>query len=268
MWAWGYNGYGQLGDDTTTNRASPVQVGGLGGVTAVAGGTYHSLALKSDGTVWAWGHNGCGQLGDGTTTDRWTAVQAGGLAGMTGVAGGGSHSLARKNNRVAWAWGHNGCGQLGDGTTTNRSTPVQVSGLGGVTAVAGGNGHSLARKSDGTVRATVGGAGFRVSKLQRWADTCRSPSQPAAPATSAPLRSASGTDARYTRPACSGRAGTKRRPFQKPDASDEMLKRGRRLTTSLKHACAGVQHSAGVRVALTVVTWFSLTRTFVLVMVI
>ena len=44
MVAWGYNDYGQ------TNVPA-----GLSGVTAIAAGDYHSLALKSDGTVVAWG---------------------------------------------------------------------------------------------------------------------------------------------------------------------------------------------------------------------
>ena len=55
VWIWGLNTYGQLGDGTTTNRTTPVQVNGLTGVIAVAGGAAHTLALKSDGTVWAWG---------------------------------------------------------------------------------------------------------------------------------------------------------------------------------------------------------------------
>jgi len=54
---------------------TPVPVSGLTGVTAVAGGSAHSLALKSDGTVWAWGWNGYGQLGNGTTTDSSVPVQ-------------------------------------------------------------------------------------------------------------------------------------------------------------------------------------------------
>ncbi|WP_407672253.1 RCC1 domain-containing protein, partial [Paenibacillus sinensis] len=67
VWAWGYNGGGQLGDDSTTQRSMPVQVTGLTEVKDIAGGGSHSLALKSDGSVWAWGYNGGGQLGDGTT---------------------------------------------------------------------------------------------------------------------------------------------------------------------------------------------------------
>src|SRR5208283_1041006 len=66
-WTWGYNNYGELGNGSTTSSATPVQVSGISGVVAVAGGWGHSLALKSDGTVWAWGFNGDGELGDGST---------------------------------------------------------------------------------------------------------------------------------------------------------------------------------------------------------
>ncbi|MBI4492930.1 MAG: IPT/TIG domain-containing protein, partial [Chloroflexi bacterium] len=48
VWAWGYNGYGQLGDGTTTGHATPVQVSGLRGATALAGGLYHTLAVQAD----------------------------------------------------------------------------------------------------------------------------------------------------------------------------------------------------------------------------
>ena len=80
VWTFGYNGYGELGDGTNTNRNRPVQVLGEGGVgyltdvIDIAGGGYHTIALKFDGTVWAWGRNSYGQLGDGTTTDSWTPV--------------------------------------------------------------------------------------------------------------------------------------------------------------------------------------------------
>src|SRR5437773_924820 len=92
--AWGYNANGELGDGTATNRYAPVQVSGLTGVTAIAGGYNHSLAILSDGTVWAWGSNALGQLGDGTITNRSIPVQMIGLTGVTAVAGGGAHSLA------------------------------------------------------------------------------------------------------------------------------------------------------------------------------
>jgi uncharacterized repeat protein (TIGR02543 family) len=171
VWAWGYNRSGQLGDNTTTNRWTPVQVSGLTGVTAIAGGGYHTVALKSDGTVWAWGYNEYGQLGDNTQTQRLTPVQVSGLTGVTAIAGGKYHSVAIKSDGTVWAWGSNSGGQIGDGTTTSRSIPVPVSVLTGVTAIAGGGYHSVAIKSDGTVWAwglNLNGALGDNSTINRW----------------------------------------------------------------------------------------------------
>jgi len=116
----------------------------------LAGGIYHTLALRSDGTVWAWGQNGAGQLGDGTTTNRKTPVRVLELTDVVGVAGS-NHSLALKSDGTVWAWGYNNSGQLGDGTTTDRNTPVQVLGITGVVSIAAGTWHNLALKNDGTV---------------------------------------------------------------------------------------------------------------------
>src|SRR6266446_10181 len=120
--AWGYNFYGQLGNGTNTDSNTPVQTSGLSGVTAIAGGLFHSLALKSDGTVWAWGYNGVGELGNATFTSNNTPVQVlgpagvGFLTGVTAIAVGGQHSLALKSDGTVWAWGDNDLGQLGNGT--------------------------------------------------------------------------------------------------------------------------------------------------------
>ncbi len=57
VWAWGDNRYGQLGDNTQTNRSTPIKVVNSGGndvlknVTAIAVGLYHTLAIKYDGTI-------------------------------------------------------------------------------------------------------------------------------------------------------------------------------------------------------------------------
>ena len=154
LWAWGYNSSGQLGDNTTISKISPVQVDGNTWVE-IAAGAFHSLARKSDGTLWAWGNNSYGQLGnntnliDGTTTRINSPLQ---IAGNTWaeIAAGDFHSLARKNDGTLWAWGRNDFGQLGDNTTIDRSLPMQINGNTWAKIASGAN-HSLAIKNDGTL---------------------------------------------------------------------------------------------------------------------
>lgn len=152
LWAWGYNGYGQLGDGTTTGRNVPGQV--MTGVVAVAAGAYHALAIKTDGSLWAWGSNGNGQLGDGTTTQRLRAVpvldNGRPMTGVVAVAAGSDHSVAIKTDGSLWAWGLNSDGQIGNGTTVRSLIPVRVID-GGTSAVAVGAKHTLALKTDGTL---------------------------------------------------------------------------------------------------------------------
>jgi len=151
VWAWGFNGDGELGNGTNAGSNVPVQVMNLTGVIAISGGYFHSLALKNDGTVWAWGWNAYGELGNGVNTHSNVPVQVSNLTDVTAVAGGYWHSLALRNDGTVWAWGYNEGGELGNGTNADSNVPVQVSNLTGVTAVAGGVYHSLALKNDGTV---------------------------------------------------------------------------------------------------------------------
>ncbi len=135
---WGYNYYGQLGDETTANRYTPVDVSGLAsGVTAISVGDYYGCVLTTNGGVKCWGYNNKGQLGDGTTINRSTPVDVSGLtSGVTAITAGDNHACALTTSGGVKCWGNV---YLGDGTATSHNTPVDVSGLtSGVTAINAG----------------------------------------------------------------------------------------------------------------------------------
>jgi alpha-tubulin suppressor-like RCC1 family protein len=150
LWGWGENGYGQVGDASTTDRRTPVRLG-LTNVVAIEAGHYHGIALRADGTVWTWGYGALGQLGLGTTSNRGTPVQVPGLTGIIAVAAGRDMSYALRSDHTVVAWGSNTLGEVGDGTTTRRLSPVPVPGLTEVVELSGGRNHALARRADGSV---------------------------------------------------------------------------------------------------------------------
>lgn len=117
---------------------------------AISSGYWHTVALRSDGTVWTWGSNLYGQMGD-DSRERHTPTQVNGLNGVTAIAAGEQNTVALKADGTVWVWGWNSHGILGDGTTMNRHAPVQVSDLAAVTAISAGQTHTIALKSDGTV---------------------------------------------------------------------------------------------------------------------
>ena len=79
VWAWGSNGYGQLGNGSADNWSYvPVQATGLTDIIAIAANGHISTALKKDGTVWAWGDNYAG-LGNGSDTHSNVPIQVSSL---------------------------------------------------------------------------------------------------------------------------------------------------------------------------------------------
>jgi alpha-tubulin suppressor-like RCC1 family protein len=151
LWAWGYNGFGQLGLGNTVTKSTPQQVGTATDWMVVTAGGYHTLAIKSDGTLWAWGLGTSGQLGLGDTNSYTTPQQVGTATDWVAVSAGLSHTLAIKSDGTLWAWGKNDLGQLGLGDTTNRNTPTQVGTATNWAAVTAGDYHTVAVRSSGTL---------------------------------------------------------------------------------------------------------------------
>lgn len=145
--AWGGNFYGQLGDGSTEDAGSPVEVMGLSGVETLAAGHDHSLALRSDGTVWAWGDNSVGQLGTGSLVDSHVPTQVSSLSGIVSVAAGGGGSYAVDSSGALWAWGI----VYGLTETHEKTLPVEIVALSNVLSVAQSDAHGLALLEDGTV---------------------------------------------------------------------------------------------------------------------
>jgi|GEM_PF-2978208 len=167
VFSWGLGASGQLGNGGFANSSVPVAVtmsGALSGktVAAVAAGTFHGLALCSDGSVAAWGANNHGQLGNGMNFASGVPVTVtanGTLSGkkVIAIAAGAFHSLALCSDGTLVAWGNNANGQLGNGANTDSNVPVTVNITGTplagktITAIAAGYSHSLAACSDGTL---------------------------------------------------------------------------------------------------------------------
>lgn len=146
---WGSDQAGQLANSSVAEEgfsSLPVSVGTLSGVTAVAAGAKHGLALLSGGSVMAWGEDAYGQLGNGVFKKvEETPVAVSALQGVTAITAGGQDSAALLGSGLVMSWGSNEWGTLGDGANGAPSpVPVLVSGIGKVASVSAGASHMLA----------------------------------------------------------------------------------------------------------------------------
>uniref|UniRef100_A0A8D3DKR5 BTB domain-containing protein n=1 Tax=Scophthalmus maximus TaxID=52904 RepID=A0A8D3DKR5_SCOMX len=161
LFAWGNNGYCQLGNGSTSQGRCPVLLNGNlrnKKVKEVACGSHHSMALTQDGEVFAWGYNNHGQIGTGSTANQpFPKKVSSCLQGKTavGITCGQTSSMALVDNREIYGWGNNNSGQLGFGSSEKQLTPRRLTALQGlnIQQVVSGHSHCLALTDEGQLYA-------------------------------------------------------------------------------------------------------------------
>ena len=154
MWAWNYNGDGQLGLNDQINYSSPTQIGT--DTTWDSGlrknsGTQSIGAIKTDGTLWMWGNNQWGNLGQNNTTEYSSPVQLGTNTTWSKVSANGQTEAYIKTDGTLWVCGRNNDGELGiNSKDDSRSSPVQLPGTTWSDIMVGAY-HMAATKTDNTL---------------------------------------------------------------------------------------------------------------------
>jgi len=156
-YCWGLNLYGQLGNGTGVDSATPVTPTGLtSGVTKITAGADHTCAIVN-GTAECWGNSGDGEVGTGVTGVGYTVPQVVTFTTLstpptvTDIVGGGYFVCALDTVPTVWCWGQGTSGQLGNGALVSSAVPVSVSNVAaGVTSLAAGTFHACAVNSGGT----------------------------------------------------------------------------------------------------------------------
>ena len=121
---WGYNVHGELGDGSTVQELTPVDVSGLtSGVVAIANGANHTCALTISGGVKCWGYNIFRQLGPGSAANETAPIDVPGLTSdVAAIAAGWNHTCALTTGGAVQCWGQGTYGQLGNNTDNCRTS--------------------------------------------------------------------------------------------------------------------------------------------------
>jgi alpha-tubulin suppressor-like RCC1 family protein len=150
LWAWGTNDAGQLGNNSTIDRSSPIQIGSATNWTYAASSSANdgACAINSLGQLYVWGFNASGQLGDGTTISKSSPIQ---VPGSWTIALTGAFTAALDNNYKLYTWGSGSQNRLGAGSSVSRSSPVLVSSVNRYLDISIGTNHGLALRDDFTL---------------------------------------------------------------------------------------------------------------------
>ena len=155
-YCWGWNQYGQLGNNSTTGSRIPVAVQMPAGVSfqSIAAGSTHTCALTTEGKAYCWGLNNQGQLGNNSTANSLTPVAVQMPAGVSfqSIAAGITHTCALTTTGKAYCWGQGDGGRLGNNSTASSRIPVAVqmpAGVARLQSIAVGNYHACALTAGG-----------------------------------------------------------------------------------------------------------------------
>jgi len=131
VYCWGYNAYGQLGDNTTTNSPIPILTHLPQGRTAIAisSGNDHSCAILDNNSVYCWGYNGNKQLGSSLNPSRsliplFAELPTG--SSVVELSMGTSFSCAVLENGSAYCWGYNNYNQVEGQSNSNLPNTVLI----------------------------------------------------------------------------------------------------------------------------------------------
>jgi alpha-tubulin suppressor-like RCC1 family protein len=150
-YCWGSNGYGVLGDGTTTDRYTPVAVAGGLTLTTISAGVYHTCGLTTSGVAYCWGNAANGQLGTGlnSLSSSMPLVVAGGLTFST-IATGELSTCAVTPTGAVYCWGAGTFGDLASASTASANQPQMAAGTQTLsTLTAGLSFHTCGLSTDG-----------------------------------------------------------------------------------------------------------------------